>query len=34
LAANRSTAPLFDTAGSTRAIEAAYEAMMARLAPV
>ena len=32
LAANRSTAPLFDTATSTRAIEAAYEAMMVRLA--
>ena len=31
LAANRATAPLFDTAASTRAIEAAYEAMMARL---
>jgi predicted O-linked N-acetylglucosamine transferase (SPINDLY family) len=29
LTANRSTAPLFDTAASTRAIEAAYETMMA-----
>lgn len=32
LAANRSTTPLFDTAASTRAIEAAYETMMARVA--
>lgn len=32
LTANRSTAPLFDTAASTRAIEAAYETMMARVA--
>lgn len=31
LAENRSTAPLFDTATATRAIEAAYETMMARL---
>lgn len=33
LADNRTTAPLFDTAATTRAIEAAYEAMMARRAP-
>lgn len=31
LAAKRSTAPLFDTAATTRAVEAAYEEMMARL---
>ena len=32
LAASRGAAPLFDTAATTRAIEAAYETMMARVA--